>query len=77
MWDSFAAGDWRKARSIHYRLFPLLEGLFVETNPIPVKAALAMMGKIADEIRPPLYPLTGANREKLRKILTDLQLLGP
>ena len=76
MWDSFAAGDWRKARSIHDRLFPLLEGLFVETNPIPVKAALAMMGKIADELRPPLYPLAGANREKVRKILVDLQLVG-
>jgi 4-hydroxy-tetrahydrodipicolinate synthase len=75
LWDSFAAGDWIKARALHNRLFPLLEGLFVETNPIPVKAALAMMGKIADEIRPPLYPLQGASREKLRKILSDLQLL--
>jgi 4-hydroxy-tetrahydrodipicolinate synthase len=75
MWDSFAAGDWLKARQIHNRLFPLLEGLFVETNPIPVKAALAMMGKITDEIRPPLYPMQGANREKLRKILADLSLL--
>ena len=65
MWDAFAAGDWIEARELHYRLFPLSEGLFVETNPIPVKAALAMMGKIADEIRPPLYPLTGANREKV------------
>jgi 4-hydroxy-tetrahydrodipicolinate synthase len=75
LWDSFAAGDWIKARALHNRLFPLLEGLFVETNPIPVKAALAMMGKIADEIRPPLYSLQGPNREKLRKILADLQLL--
>jgi 4-hydroxy-tetrahydrodipicolinate synthase len=75
LWDSFAAGDWIKARALHNRLFPLLEGLFVETNPIPVKAALAMMGKIADELRPPLYPLQGGNREKLRKILADLQLL--
>jgi 4-hydroxy-tetrahydrodipicolinate synthase len=77
MWDNFSAGDWMKARSIHERLFPLLEGLFVEPNPIPVKAALALQGKIADELRPPLYPLTGANREKLRKILIDLQLLAP
>jgi 4-hydroxy-tetrahydrodipicolinate synthase len=75
MWDAFAAGKWIEARNIHNRLFPLLEGLFVETNPIPVKAALAMMGKIADEIRPPLYPLAGANREKVRKILVDLKLL--
>jgi 4-hydroxy-tetrahydrodipicolinate synthase len=76
LWDTFAAGDWVKARNLHNRLFPLLEGLFVETNPIPVKAALAMMGKISDEIRPPLYPLQGPSREKLRKILIDLQLLA-
>jgi 4-hydroxy-tetrahydrodipicolinate synthase len=75
MWDAFAAGKWIEARNLHNRLFPLLEGLFVETNPIPVKAALAMMGRIADEIRPPLYPLAGANREKVRKILADLHLL--
>ena len=75
MWDAFAAGKWIEARNIHNRLFPLLEGLFVETNPIPVKAALAMMDKITDEIRPPLYPLEGANREKVRKILVDLKLL--
>ena len=47
---------WPAARELHYRCFPLSEGLFIEANPIPVKAALAMMGKIADEIRPPLYP---------------------
>ncbi len=74
-WDAWTAGDWKKARELHYRLFPLHEGLFIEANPIPVKAALAMMGKIADEIRSPLYPMTGANRDKLRKILTDLKLL--
>jgi 4-hydroxy-tetrahydrodipicolinate synthase len=56
-------------------VFPLSEGLFIEANPIPVKAALAMMGKIADEIRAPLYPMTGANREKVRKILADLKLI--
>jgi 4-hydroxy-tetrahydrodipicolinate synthase len=75
MWDAAAAGDWKKARELHYRVFPLSEGLFIEANPIPVKAALAMMGKIADEIRAPLYPMTGANREKVRKILADLKLI--
>ena len=66
MWDAVAAGDWEKARELHYRLLPLGEGLFVEANPIPVKAALAMMGRIADEMRPPLYPLAAPYREKLR-----------
>lgn len=75
MWDAAAAGDWKRARELHYRLFPLLEGLFIESNPIPVKAALAMMGKITDEIRAPLYPMAGANREKVRKILADLKLV--
>jgi 4-hydroxy-tetrahydrodipicolinate synthase len=75
MWDAAAAGDWKKARELHYKVFPLSEGLFIEANPIPVKAALAMMGKISDEIRAPLYPMTGANREKVRKILADLKLI--
>jgi len=75
MWDAAAAGDWKKARALHYKVFPLSEGLFIEANPIPVKAALAMMGKIADEIRPPLYPMAGANREKVKKILADLKLI--
>ena len=75
MWDAAAAGNWNKARELHYKVFPLSEGLFIEANPIPVKAALAMMGKITDEIRPPLYPMAGANRERVRKILTDLKLI--
>jgi 4-hydroxy-tetrahydrodipicolinate synthase len=75
MWEAAAAGDWARARALHYKLFPLSEGLFVETSPIPVKGALAMMGKIADELRPPLYPLTPASRDKVRKILVDLKLL--
>jgi len=75
MWDAAVAGNWNKARELHYRVFPLSEGLFIEANPIPVKAALAMMGKITDEIRAPLYPLSGANREKVRKILADLKLI--
>jgi 4-hydroxy-tetrahydrodipicolinate synthase len=75
MWDAAAAGNWNKARELHYRVFPLSEGLFIEANPIPVKAALAMMGKITDEIRAPLYPLAGANREKVRKILADLKFI--
>jgi 4-hydroxy-tetrahydrodipicolinate synthase len=75
MWDAAAAGDWSRARALHYKLLPLSEGLFVETNPIPTKAALAMMGRIADELRPPLYPLAGAHREKLRAALVELKLL--
>jgi 4-hydroxy-tetrahydrodipicolinate synthase len=75
MYDAFVAGNLAKARELHYKVFPLSEGLFIEANPIPVKTALAMMGKIADEIRPPLYPMTGANRDKIHKILVDLKLV--
>jgi len=75
MWDAAAAGDWQKARELHYKLLPLGEGLFVEANPVPVKAALAMMGRIADELRPPLYPLAEQHRDKLRGMLRDLRLL--
>jgi 4-hydroxy-tetrahydrodipicolinate synthase len=75
MWDAAAAGDWARARKLHYQLLPLGEGLFVEANPIPVKAALAMMGRIADEVRPPLYPLAAEHRDKLRGQLKDLGLV--
>jgi 4-hydroxy-tetrahydrodipicolinate synthase len=75
MWDAAAAGDWKRARALHYKLLPLSEGLFVETNPIPAKAALAMMGRMADELRPPLYPMAATNREKLRAALVELKLL--
>lgn len=69
MWDAVVAGDWSKARQLHYKLLPLGEELFIEPNPVPVKAALAMMGRIADELRAPLYPLAAANRERVRAAL--------
>jgi 4-hydroxy-tetrahydrodipicolinate synthase len=75
MWDAAAAGDWNRARELHYRLLPLGEGLFVEANPIPVKTALSMMGRIAEEIRPPLYPLAAQYRDKLQAQLKELGLL--
>jgi 4-hydroxy-tetrahydrodipicolinate synthase len=74
MWDAAAAGDWNKARQLHYRLLPISEGLFVEANPIPVKAALAMMGRMTEEVRPPLYPLSEQHRAKLRAQLDELGL---
>lgn len=60
------ANDWPAARQLHYRLYPLFRDLFVETNPIPVKAALAMLGKIAEEYRLPLCPISDAARETLK-----------
>lgn len=67
-----------EARALYYELLPLLHGLFVETNPTPVKTALAMMKKIeSEEVRLPLVPLSGENRERLRKLLEQQGLLQP
>ena len=75
MWDAAAAGNWERARALHFKLLPLSEGLFIESNPVPVKSALAMMGRIVDELRPPLYPLVGPNREKVRAFMAQVGLL--
>jgi 4-hydroxy-tetrahydrodipicolinate synthase len=58
-------GDWKAAREQHYRMLPLMRALFLETNPIPVKAALHAMGICRDEVRLPLTPMTEAPRQKL------------
>ena len=64
------AGDWKLARELHLRLFPLCRAVFIETNPIPVKEAMAMMGMLEPEFRLPLCRMGDANRERLRAILT-------
>lgn len=61
----FAAGDLRGAQRLHQRLYPLFKDLFLETNPAPVKAALAELGLIADELRLPLCPMTPKHRAAL------------
>jgi 4-hydroxy-tetrahydrodipicolinate synthase len=66
------AGDFDKGRGLYYRLLPLCHSMFIETNPAPVKAALAMMGKISSaEVRLPLAPMSDENLAKLRKALKD------
>ena len=67
-------GDWDSARRLHYRLLPLMRALFLEANPIPVKAALAMMGHCRDEVRLPLLPMSEAPRAKLRAVMQQLGL---
>jgi 4-hydroxy-tetrahydrodipicolinate synthase len=62
--------------AIHNRLLPLLTGNFIESNPGPAKAALKMMGVLeSDTVRPPLAPMTNANRDRMRAILTECDLL--
>lgn len=70
------AGNWSKAREIHYRLLPLMEINFIETNPIPVKTALSMMERIHDEFRLPMVKMTEKNRHKLKAVLAELGLVS-
>jgi len=72
-------GDLARARALHARHLPLSEALFATTNPIPVKAALAMLGRIADELRLPLVPLPPDDplRARLRACLVEAGVLAP
>jgi 4-hydroxy-tetrahydrodipicolinate synthase len=72
---AFAAGKAREALKVHQRLYPLFKDLFLETNPVPVKAALAMLGQIKEEYRLPLVPMSPKNRETLRATLVACGLL--
>jgi 4-hydroxy-tetrahydrodipicolinate synthase len=62
-------GDWKRARELHYRLLPLARAAFLETNPIPIKEAMAMAGMLEPEFRLPMCRMADANREQLRAIL--------
>lgn len=74
--DLALAGQWEEARALHYRLLPLLEGNFIESSPGPVKAAMAMMGLLEENLRLPLVPVQEKTRGQLRSILVELGLLG-
>ena len=75
MVDAFLAGDLKKAQDLHFRMSPLIDALFIETNPVPVKAALAMMGKIKYEVRLPLCRMLEKNETTLRKAMQEYGLL--
>ncbi|PWU18056.1 MAG: 4-hydroxy-tetrahydrodipicolinate synthase [Verrucomicrobia bacterium] len=72
---AFAKGQHQKALNLHQKYHPLFKDLFIETNPIPVKAALAMMGQIKEEYRLPLVKMSDANRQTLRRTMARLGLL--
>ncbi|MCD1294581.1 4-hydroxy-tetrahydrodipicolinate synthase [Methanocella sp. CWC-04] len=67
-----AEGNTRKALDLYYRLAPIMRGIFIETNPIPVKAAANMLGLAAGELRPPLTTLAPENQKVLEGMLTAL-----
>lgn len=75
MWQAFKAGDLKKALEIHNALFPLHRAMFIESNPIPVKTALGIMGRMSEEMRLPLYKLSSEHRDALVDELRKQQLI--
>ncbi len=75
MVKAFLEGDIQQAQKLHYQLLALAQVLFLETNPIPVKTALALMGKIQLEFRLPLCPMQAENEVKLKKVLKEYKLI--
>ncbi len=73
--DAALAGEWEEARKIHYELLPLCRAAFIETNPIPIKAAMTMKGLAGGSYRLPMCEMEEANKEKLRQVLEQMQLL--
>ena len=74
LWDANERGDFKHCQKLHYDLLKINEILFIETNPIPVKTALAIMGKCEEEFRLPLCEMGKENREKLKKVLKEYGL---
>ncbi len=75
MVEAFTAGKLAEARKLHYKMSPLFTALFYETNPIPVKEAMGMMGKCSAELRLPLCPMAADTRDKLSRALKDYGLI--
>ena len=75
MVKAFLSGQIEEARRIHFFLSPLFNALFYETNPIPVKTALGMMGKIDPELRLPLCEMATDTKHQLTRALQDAGLI--
>ncbi|QOX80027.1 4-hydroxy-tetrahydrodipicolinate synthase [Trichlorobacter lovleyi] len=73
--DAFYAGDLEKARQLHLDTLKISNAMFIESNPVPVKTALALMGKCSDEVRLPLAPMSEANKNKLAAIMKEYKLI--
>jgi 4-hydroxy-tetrahydrodipicolinate synthase len=68
-------GDWDRGRALQLKLIPLIHGMFIETNPIPVKTALALMGKCRGDLRLPLTPMAEGNLAKLKQTMGEFGLI--
>lgn len=75
MYEAFKKGDMKKAVEMHHKLTPLFDVLFIDTNPIPVKKALELMGLAAGKPRLPLVELSEDKTEKVRQVLKNLELI--
>ena len=75
MCNAFNKGDLKEAARIHHALFPLHDALFFESNPIPAKTALALMGRMEAEIRLPLCPMAEGTKQKLIEVLRQQNLI--
>ena len=75
MVNAFRRGDAKNAARLHAKFYPVFKDLFIETNPVPVKAALAMLGVMAEEYRLPLVPMSAANRARLKATLKACGIL--
>jgi 4-hydroxy-tetrahydrodipicolinate synthase len=72
--SEFEKGNMKKAQEIHYKLLPLIKAMFIETNPIPVKTAMGLLGMCEPDLRLPLCAMSAENLEKLKKALQDYGL---
>jgi 4-hydroxy-tetrahydrodipicolinate synthase len=75
MVEAFQKGDIKMAQALHYKLLPLIKAMFIETNPIPVKTAMGLLGLCEPDLRLPLCTMSPQNLEKLRGALKDYGLL--
>lgn len=75
LYDLCQAGDWASARALHDVILPVSEALFIDTNPVPVKAMLSMMGRMRPDVRPPLAPLRPEQAEYVRAVALKAGLL--
>jgi 4-hydroxy-tetrahydrodipicolinate synthase len=73
--DAFFAGDMEKARQLHMRMLKINNAMFIESNPVPVKTALGLMGMCSDDVRLPLCPMSDSNKAKLSAIMEEYHLI--
>jgi len=73
--EACLSGNWQKGRELQFKLMPLIRSLFIESNPIPAKTALSLMGKCSSDLRLPLTPMAEGNVQKLKQTMGDFGLL--